>query len=45
VLGALRDTEIRAADLRFTMADARALFDAAGIPLSASALGLLRRRR
>jgi LuxR family transcriptional regulator, maltose regulon positive regulatory protein len=34
-------TEIRAADLRFTPEEARALFEAAGIELSAPALGLL----
>jgi LuxR family transcriptional regulator, maltose regulon positive regulatory protein len=34
-------TEIRAADLRFTRSDARALFEAAGISLSGSALGSL----
>ena len=34
-------TEIRAADLRFTPAEARALFETAGIPLSDPALGLL----
>jgi LuxR family maltose regulon positive regulatory protein len=34
-------TEIRAGDLRFTLDEARALFEAAGIPLSGSALGLL----
>ncbi len=37
-------TEIRAADLRFTLDEARALFDAAGIPLPGSALGLLYER-
>lgn len=37
-------TEIRAADLRFTVAEAKALFEAAGIPLSDSALGLLYER-
>ena len=37
-------TEIRAADLRFTPDEARALFDAAGAPLSESALGLLYER-
>jgi LuxR family transcriptional regulator, maltose regulon positive regulatory protein len=37
-------TEIRAADLRFTLEEARALFDAAGISLSESALGLLYQR-
>ena len=37
-------TEIRAADLRFTRSDARALFDAAGIALSDPALGLLYER-
>jgi len=34
-------TEIRAPDLRFTRQEARALFEAAGIPLSGSALGSL----
>ncbi len=34
-------TEIRAADLRFTPDEARALFDGAGVTLSGSALGLL----
>ncbi len=34
-------TEIRAAGLRFTLAEARALFEAAGIPLSSAALGSL----
>jgi LuxR family maltose regulon positive regulatory protein len=34
-------TEIRAADLRFTLDEASALFEAVGIPLSGSALGLL----
>ena len=34
-------TEIRAADLRFTLEEARALFEATGIPLSGAALGLL----
>ena len=34
-------TEIRAADLRFTRPEAKALFDAAGITLSDPALGLL----
>jgi LuxR family transcriptional regulator, maltose regulon positive regulatory protein len=34
-------TEIRAADLRFTLDQARALFEAAGIPLSDSALARL----
>ena len=37
-------TEIRAADLRFTLEEARALFEAAGIALSGSALGLLYER-
>ena len=37
-------TEIRAGDLRFTLDEARALFEAAGIPLSGSALGLLYER-
>ena len=37
-------TEIRAADLRFTEAEAKALFEAAGIPLPDSALGLLYER-
>jgi LuxR family maltose regulon positive regulatory protein len=37
-------TEIRAADLRFTTDEARALFEAAGIPLSDSALRLLYER-
>src|SRR6202012_3236080 len=37
-------TEIRAADLRFTLKEARALFEAAGIPLSGSALGSLYQR-
>jgi LuxR family transcriptional regulator, maltose regulon positive regulatory protein len=37
-------TEIRAADLRFTRDEAQALFGAAGIPLSGSALGLLHER-
>jgi LuxR family transcriptional regulator, maltose regulon positive regulatory protein len=37
-------TEIRAADLRFTLDEARTLFEAAGIPLSGSALGLLYER-
>ena len=36
--------EIRAADLRFTRPEAKALFDAAGIMLSDSALGLLYER-
>jgi len=36
--------EIRAADLRFTPEEARALFEAAGIALSGSALGLLYER-
>jgi LuxR family transcriptional regulator, maltose regulon positive regulatory protein len=34
-------TEIRAADLRFTVAEARDLFAAAGVTLSESALGML----
>ncbi len=34
-------TEIRAADLRLRRAEARALFDAAGVPLSGSALAVL----
>ena len=34
-------TEIRTADLRFSRAEARALLDAAGVPLSDSALALL----
>jgi LuxR family maltose regulon positive regulatory protein len=34
-------TEIRAADLRFTPAEARALFEGAGVELSASSLALL----
>jgi LuxR family maltose regulon positive regulatory protein len=37
-------TEIRAADLRFTLEEARALFEAAGITLSDPALGLLYER-
>jgi LuxR family transcriptional regulator, maltose regulon positive regulatory protein len=37
-------TEIRAADLRFTLDEARALYEAAGVPLSDSALGLLYER-
>jgi LuxR family transcriptional regulator, maltose regulon positive regulatory protein len=37
-------TEIRAADLRFTLDEARALFEAAGITLSDPALGLLYER-
>jgi LuxR family maltose regulon positive regulatory protein len=37
-------TEIRAPELRFTRSDARALFEAAGIPLSSSALELLYQR-
>jgi LuxR family maltose regulon positive regulatory protein len=37
-------TEIRAADLRFAPDEARALFDAAGVPLSESALALLHGR-
>jgi LuxR family transcriptional regulator, maltose regulon positive regulatory protein len=34
-------TELRASDLRFTVEQARALFEAAGVELSESALGLL----
>ena len=34
-------TEIRAANLRFTLEEAQALFEASGIPLSSSALGSL----
>ena len=34
-------TEIRTADLRFSRTDARTLLDAAGVPLSDSALALL----
>ena len=34
-------TEIRAADLRFSLDESRALFEAAGVPVSASALALL----
>jgi LuxR family maltose regulon positive regulatory protein len=34
-------TEIRASDLRFSLADARALLDAAGVPLPDSALAVL----
>ena len=34
-------TEIRAADLRFSRTEARALLDAAGVPLSGAALNLL----
>jgi LuxR family maltose regulon positive regulatory protein len=37
-------TEIRAGDLRFTVAEARALFTAAGVQLTGSALGLLYER-
>ena len=37
-------TEIRAADLRFTLAEARALFDAAGVELPDPALALLHER-
>jgi LuxR family transcriptional regulator, maltose regulon positive regulatory protein len=37
-------TEIRAADLRFTLDEARALFEAAGIPLSGEALESLHRQ-
>ena len=37
-------TEIRAADLRFSLAEARALFGAAGVELPADALGRLHRR-
>ena len=37
-------TEIRAPDLRFTLEEARALFEAAGIALSDPALGLLYQR-
>ena len=37
-------TEIRAADLRFTLEEARALFDAAGVQLPESALALLHAR-
>jgi LuxR family transcriptional regulator, maltose regulon positive regulatory protein len=37
-------TEIRSADLRFTVAEAQALFRAALVPLSDSALGLLHER-
>jgi LuxR family maltose regulon positive regulatory protein len=37
-------TEIRAADLRFTLDEARALFEEAGIALSGSALGSLHER-
>jgi LuxR family maltose regulon positive regulatory protein len=37
-------TEIRAADLRFTLEEARALFAAAGVELSGSALALLHAR-
>jgi LuxR family transcriptional regulator, maltose regulon positive regulatory protein len=37
-------TEIRAADLRFTLAEARALFDAAGVQLPESVLALLHAR-
>ena len=37
-------TEIRVADLRFTLAEGRALLDAAGVPLSDSALAVLHER-
>ena len=37
-------TEVRAADLSFTLDEAKALFEAAGIPLPDSALGLLYER-
>jgi LuxR family maltose regulon positive regulatory protein len=37
-------TEIRAADLRFTMTEARALLEAAGVDLSGSSLALLHER-
>ena len=37
-------TEVRAADLRFTLDEAKALFEAAGIPLPDPALGLLYER-
>ena len=37
-------TEIRAADLRFSLAEARALFGAAGVELPVDALGRLHRR-
>ena len=37
-------TEVRAADLRFTLAEAKALFEAVGIPLSESAARLLHER-
>jgi len=37
-------TEIRPPDLRFSVADARTLFQAAGVPLTDSALGLLHER-
>jgi LuxR family maltose regulon positive regulatory protein len=37
-------TEIRSADLRFTVAEAQALFQAAGVRLSDAALGLLHER-
>jgi LuxR family maltose regulon positive regulatory protein len=37
-------TEIRAADLRFSLEEARALFEAAGVELSGSALALLHAR-
>src|SRR5438309_7048007 len=37
-------TEIRAADLRFTSADSRALFEAAGVKLPDAALGMLLER-
>ena len=37
-------TEIRTADMRFSLAEARALFDAAGVEVPADALGRLHRR-
>ena len=37
-------TEVRAGDLRFTLDESRALFEAAGVKLSASALALLAER-
>jgi LuxR family maltose regulon positive regulatory protein len=37
-------TEVRAVDLRFTLDEARALFDGAGVQLSESALGFLHER-
>jgi LuxR family transcriptional regulator, maltose regulon positive regulatory protein len=37
-------TEIRAADLRFSVAEARTLFQSAGVQVTDSALGLLRER-